>query len=410
MIRRTLILWLMMVLTMAVGHAIAADPAPAPALAAPAATSPATPATASTAAQPYKAEAGPHQVDVLTFDWHDAKRNRAVPVKIYLPRATPGRPSAGRERKRAAPGAESPAETRTKGPAETPGQAGPWPVIIFSHGLGGSRDGYEYLGRHWAGHGYVSVHLQHIGSDTAVWKDAQDRMGAMRKAVANLDNSMQRPRDVSFAINRLTEMNAAPDGPLAGRLDLERLGMAGHSFGAWTTLAVAGQVFAGREPRFRDERVKAAIPMSAPAAPPLQRAKAYSAIRIPMFHMTGTQDTSPIGDTTAAERRIPFDHIDGAEQVLLTFTGGDHMVFSGRPRAWGGGENDKRFQNLILQSTTAFWDAYLRGDAAAKAWLAEGGFKAVLGAAGTFETKQPKTPPTPKSAERVQADGTPASP
>jgi len=306
--------------------------------------------------------------------------------------------------------APEPAESPAEGAVGTRTQAGPWPVVIFSHGLGGSRDGYEYLGRHWAGHGYVSVHLQHLGSDTAVWKDKEDRMGAMRKAAATLDNSMQRPADVTFAIDRLAELNAAKDGPLAGRLDLARLGMAGHSYGAWTTLAVAGQVFVGREPRLRDPRVKAAIPMSAPAAKPWQRATAYGAIRIPLLHMTGTRDTSPIGDTTAEERRVPFDGIDGAEQYLLTFTGGDHMVFSGRPRTMGGGENDKRFQNLILQSTTAFWDAYLRGDAAAKAWLADGGFKAVLGAAGTFETKQPKTPPTPASADGVQPDGAPASP
>ena len=48
--------------------------------------------------------------------------------------------------------------------------AAPCPVIIFSHGLGGSRDGYEYLGRHWASHGYVSVHSTHIGSDTSALK------------------------------------------------------------------------------------------------------------------------------------------------------------------------------------------------------------------------------------------------
>ena len=39
------------------------------------------------------------------------------------------------------------------------------PVVLFSHGLGGSREGYGYLGSYWAAHGYVAVHLQHIGSD-----------------------------------------------------------------------------------------------------------------------------------------------------------------------------------------------------------------------------------------------------
>ena len=46
---------------------------------------------------------------------------------------------------------------------------GPWPVVIFSHGLGGSREGYGFLGQRWAEHGYVSIHPDHPGSDTAAF-------------------------------------------------------------------------------------------------------------------------------------------------------------------------------------------------------------------------------------------------
>jgi hypothetical protein len=48
---------------------------------------------------------------------------------------------------------------------------------------------------------------------------------------------------------------------------------------------------------------------------------------------------------------------------------------------------DALFQDLIRQSTTAFWDAYLKGDAEARAWLADGGFASILGADGRFEKK-----------------------
>src|SRR5581483_4684895 len=75
-------------------------------------------------------------VEAVRYDWVDAKRHRDVPVKIYYPKTGDG----------------------------------PFPVIVFSHGLGGSREGYEYLGNYWASHGYVSVHLQHLGSDDSVWK------------------------------------------------------------------------------------------------------------------------------------------------------------------------------------------------------------------------------------------------
>jgi len=309
--------------------------------------------------QDYKKAAGPYAVAVAKYDWFDQKRNRELPVKIYYP--------------------------KTGG--------GPCPVIIFSHGLGGSREGYEYLGLHWASHGYVSVHLQHKGSDSEVWKGGLQAMKEMKQAAADPQNAIHRPLDVRFAIDQMEKMNR--DGtPLKGRLDLKHVGMAGHSFGAYTSLAVAGEVFVarnGQERQLADSRVVAAIPMSAPVPRDRdQLDKAFGKIKIPCLHMTGTLDNSPIGDTRAEDRRLPFDHIVGSDQYLVIFKDGDHMVFSGRKRLLGGEKKDALFHDLIRMSSTAFWDAYLKGDTKAKVWLAEGGFETVLGNDGTFEGKGPK--------------------
>ena len=129
----------------------------------------------------YEAPKPSADVEVVRCEWRDAARDREVPAKIYLPKDG----------------------------------AGPFPIIIFSHGLGGSRDGYEYLGRHWAGCGYVSVHLQHHGSDDAVWKGVESagRARAMREATTNLANTTNRPKDVSFAIDQLIELNGDPSSP-----------------------------------------------------------------------------------------------------------------------------------------------------------------------------------------------------
>lgn len=313
-----------------------------------------------TPARAYTPAPGPHEVATIVETWTDDVRDREMPVKIYYPASGDG----------------------------------PFPIIIFSHGLGGSRDGYAYLGRHWASHGYVSVHVQHVGSDTAVWQD-QGRgraMEAMRKAAADPRNAINRPLDVRFAIDRMKTLQDEP-GPLQGRLGVQRIGAAGHSFGAYTTLAVAGEVFVsprGKQATLADPRVKAAIPMSAPV--PKNRDQldaAFGPIRIPCLHMTGTLDNSPIGDTTAADRRLPYDHINNAPQYLVIFKDGDHMIFSGRPRLRGGGQKDAVFQDLIRASTTAFWDAWLKHDAAARSWLEEGGFKKALAGHGTFEMKKP---------------------
>jgi predicted dienelactone hydrolase len=306
----------------------------------------------------YKKAPGPHAVKTVLFDWRDAKRDRPVPVKIYYP-----------------------ADLAT-----------PAPLIVFSHGLGGSRDGYEYLGRQWAGYGCISLHIQHVGSDDAVWRGKANPMQAMREAAADPQNAVNRARDVSFAIDEMARWNGRP-GLFQGRVDLAKVGVAGHSFGANTTLVAAGQIFVlpgGQTLGFADPRIKAAIPMSAPV--PRRRDsldRAFGGISVPCLHMTGTLDDSPIGETKAADRRLPFDHISRADQYLVVFNGGDHMIFSGRPRnaAPAKAAKDALFQSLIRQATTAFWDAYLEGDEKAKAWLSGGGLMSLLGADGALEIK-----------------------
>src|SRR5215472_987574 len=96
---------------------------------------------------------------------------------------------------------------------------------------------------------------------------------------------------------------------------------------------------------------------------------------------------SPIGDTRAADRRLPYEHMHAADQYLVVFQGGDHMVFADQ-RRWGrGGDTDLLFHDLIRQSSLAFWEAYLHRNANAKAWLSTGGFATALGTHGTFEAK-----------------------
>jgi predicted dienelactone hydrolase len=298
-----------------------------------------------------------YKVETIKYEWSDAKRNRDLPVKIYYPVTND--------------------EAR--------------PVIIFSHGLGGSRDGYEYLGRYWASRGYVCVHLQHIGSDDAVWRQSSQILQSLKEAAGNINNSLNRPLDVSFAIDQLAIVNRE-DALLKGKLDLTRIGVAGHSFGGFTVLAVIGEVFVGtmgKEFSLGDNRIKAAIAMSAPVPQNADLKKSFGSIKIPCLHMTGTRDDSPVGGTNAVERRLPYDNISGAEQYLLTLNGGDHMVFAGDRVNQGKGKKDPIFHELICQVTTAFWEANLRDNMPARDWLwQKNGFEKVLGENGTWERKK----------------------
>jgi predicted dienelactone hydrolase len=292
-------------------------------------------------------------VESLDLEWRDTKRNREVPAKLYLPKNS----------------------------------TNPCPVIVFSHGLGGTWNGYEYLGRHWASNGYAAVHLQHHGSDDAAWRGSARPLESVKAATLNVQNAIDRPLDVSFVLDQLTDFNGQ-GGALHHKLDLQRVGVAGHSFGAFTTLAIAGQRIGPRERSLADPRVQAAIAMSSPV-PRRPSDRSYSQIKIPILHLTGTEDVSPINDTTAQDRRVPFDLISGAPQFLITFNGGDHMVFSGTSRGQRNAAQDAQMHDLILRSTTAFWDAYLRGDAKAKAWSTQE-FSRALGTNGVFEQKSPR--------------------
>lgn len=270
---------------------------------------------------------------------HDEARSRDIPVLVYLP----------------AGGAAC-------------------PIVLFSHGLGGSRDMGVYLGEHWASRGYVAVFLQHPGSDTGVWqgKGRGQARAALLKA-ASAQNLVLRVQDVRAVLDQLERWQAATGrqiNELSGRLDLQRMGMSGHSFGAITTQSVSGAAM----PAIRDAtdaRIKAALPMS-PSVPmwaTSSPSRAFGAVKIPWMVMTGTRDDSPIGNTSATARLAVFDALPPPSKYELVLDGAEHSAFTDRALP---GDRDARNPNhhrVILALSTAFWDAHLRGDAAARAWL-----------------------------------------
>jgi len=101
--------------------------------------------------------------------------------------------------------------------------------------------------------------------------------------------------------------------------------------------------------------------------------------------MTGTEDDSPVGDTKAEERRIPFDHSKGSDEFLVTFKDGDHMIFSGRLAEARGPRKGRRISKADLPRLDRLWDAYLKGDENAKSWFTGSGFESALKDQGKFE-------------------------
>ena len=272
------------------------------------------------------------RVSVQEFDWLDASRDRQVPVRLYLPLDVPG------------------------------AQAQPLPLVVFSHGIGGSRRGYSYLGRYWASQGYASLHLQHVGSDRALWLGNPLALPGRLQAAAQDSEATARVRDLSFALDQLLT------GPLATRIDAGRIVAAGHSYGANTILlAVGAEVERGGQAlRLRDARIKAAIVISAPpfygeASPE----KVLGRISVPSLHITATEDVIRVPGyySPAADRVAVFEATGGPGKALAVFAGGSHSIFTDRAGT-GGALLNPQVKAATQALSTAFLGSVFNGDSA----------------------------------------------
>jgi predicted dienelactone hydrolase len=261
----------------------------------------------------------------VEFDWTDTARQRPVPVRLYLPSAA----DAGRQA---------------------------LPLILFSHGLGGSRRGYSYLGNHFARNGLASLHVQHVGSDRALWGGNPLAMAARLQAAARDAEALDRVADLRFALDRVLSWSAS--NRLRGRIDGERIVVAGHSYGANTALLASGARVQreGREFALRDERLRAAILISAPpfygegALEPILRP-----LRMPSLHITATGDDIQVPGYFSAytDRIAVFDAIGSTRKALAVFAGGSHSIFTDRALT-GGVELNPRVKAATQELTLAF--------------------------------------------------------
>ena len=274
----------------------------------------------------------------------DQGRQRDIPLRVYLPAA-----------------------------------GGKAPLVLFSHGLGGNRLNSPYLGQHWGARGYVVVYLQHAGSDEDVWRNLPpaERLAALQRE-ASMQNFQLRVQDVPAVLDQLERWNGSSGHPLAGRLDLSRVGMSGHSFGAVTTQAVSGESYPLVGTRFTDGRIRAALLMS----PSLPRrgdpAEAFAKVAVPWMLMTGTKDVAPIGNADVESRLHVFASLLPGDKYELVLADAEHSAFGDRPLPGDRQPRNPNHHRAILALSSAFWDAYLRGDAAARAWLKGPGPRSIL--------------------------------
>jgi predicted dienelactone hydrolase len=242
---------------------------------------------------------------------------------------------------------------------------GPFPIVIWSHGAGGSKDGYQPLVRHWASHGYVCLQPTH--EDSLRFRENRGR-GLQFQVWPT------RPPDLELILDSLDEVEASVPG-LRGKLDREAIGVGGHSFGAHTAQLLAGasavNALTGRRSDWSDPRPKAFVLISPQGIDPNSALgeRSWTGMTRPFLLVTGTQDGGR-GGQPYTWRLDPFRLSPPGDKYLLVIQDADH--------GFGGitGTRRRRAEAThlasVLSATTAFWDAQLKGSAEAAAFLRSG--------------------------------------
>ncbi|MFB2878553.1 alpha/beta hydrolase [Floridanema aerugineum] len=236
------------------------------------------------------------------------------------------------------------------------GKTRPAPIVIISHGLGSTPAAFAYLGTHLASHGFVVAIPEHIGSGEVQFEDL---ITGLSTTNVQLTSFVERPLDIKQVIDEL-EKRSQTD--LAGRLDLSRIGVMGHSFGGYTALVSAGATLNLERIRFacsaptrlrldisfsfqclndvlpsfdtrvlRDSRIKAAIAIS-PTTSIVFGPKGMGTLNVPTMLIGGSAD---IVAPFIAEQVNPFFWLKTPDKYLSVIIPAGHTAAD----ATGGDKN-----------------------------------------------------------------------
>lgn len=224
-------------------------------------------------------------------------------------------------------------------------------LIILSHGFGSDRKFLTYLARHLASYGFTVASLEHPGSNFT-WLNGVS-LGGDPGDLLPASEFIDRPKDVSFVLDRLAELNE--DDRFQGKLNTQQVSVIGHSLGGYTALALAGgelnleelrQYCKNRSPigrapadwfqcaaadlpegkvQLRDRRVVQVIALN-PMTGRLFGNKGLAQVTIPTLILTGTEDA--IAPSLDNQLR-PFAQLGGSK-YLLSAIGGTHLSVTDR--------------------------------------------------------------------------------
>jgi len=269
--------------------------------------------------------------------------------------------------------------------AAAPAGGGPWPLIVCSHGNQSAGRAMAGLFAGWAAHGYVCLAPTH--DDSVSMRAAAIAAGATPESLpgagmiaprgAGTDSVLNRARDVSFLLDSLDDIESI----LHVRIDRGRIGVGGHSSGAYTAMLLGGTMaeMDGVPRSAADPRPRAFLLMGALGSGQggLTR-DSWKGFTRPLMNITGSLDLVPRGQTPT-QKREPFALSPPGEKFEVFLIGANHGTFTCDPtdtfylkQLGGSAEQQAVLFDDIRDVTLAFWDAELKGSPAAAAYLRSG--------------------------------------
>lgn len=349
--------------------------------------------------RPFAPPTGPHAIGMTEFRWTDESRPerftrdpddlRSVAVRVWYPTDEDGGGEGGamyvQDMAEFGDGQDFVPVThvRTNAIQDAAPASGPFPVLVYNHGGGWTRFTSTFTTEELASHGYVVASVGHNGfNKTQFLPDGSSVVADslnFPEPTGDLYNDAMASwgfldehafpewvADAGFVIDQLEALNAG-DGLLAGRLDLDRIGMYGWSFGGATSIEMSAV----------EERVKAAIDHDGQlfgSAPSAGTTRPFM-----LMHGDVAADTPPFEDPDSIAA-----YNDAIDRLMAEVRDTDARLKSASTGGWYdvtiAGTNHGSFSDLVLfipgaspniepargyeiinALTVAFFDRYLKG-------------------------------------------------
>ncbi|HTU54287.1 MAG TPA: hypothetical protein VMF62_09980 [Acetobacteraceae bacterium] len=248
-------------------------------------------------------------------------------------------------------------------------RAAPHPALIFSPGYGGRPSGFIRLVAPWVEAGFLLLLPEHL--------DSFARGAPYRPSFADLERYAElRIADIDAMLTALPDLAARA----GARVVPARVGLGGHSFGAWTAAVIAGATVCfpgGQQKSFADPRPAAFFLLAAPPVPPGADARhpfqglapaSFGALTRPLLLIDGTRDNGPGG---YRHRLAAYELSPPGHKYLGIVREGTHMTLAGIAPAGDAplGALAARALADVHALTLPFWQGFVAGRQESIAWL-----------------------------------------